>query len=214
MATLKEFEDALRQHGMTNALAILDQLKKRDREQRSIAPARRVVGRKMTAELARTVVEMHATTGMTQQEIAFKLGVNQGRVNEVIKRGKWLNSDPAAPEAVSRDKAMDRLAQRAKARRAPEAREPVVAALPPRPVVPEPPRRETSRPAEPLVAEAAVAELPLQPPAGVKPSRTEPGIAKEVLVAKGQPTVRAPLRRPVEPVPPPIVSAQLAFLDL
>ena len=117
MATLKEFEDALRQHGMTTALAILDQLKKRDRENRSIAPARRVVGRKMTAELARTILEMHATTGMTQQEIAFKLGVNQGRVNEVIKRGKWLNSDPAAPEALSRNKAMKRLAQRAKARR-------------------------------------------------------------------------------------------------
>lgn len=45
---------------------------------------------------------------MTQQEIAFQLGVNQGRVNEVIKRGKWLNDDPNAPEAVARDKAKAR----------------------------------------------------------------------------------------------------------
>ena len=119
MATLKEFEEVLRQHGMKQALAILDGLKKRDRETRSIAPARRVVGRKMTAELARSILDLHASTGMTQQEIAFKLGVNQGRVNEVIKRGKWLNADPSAPEVLSRDKAMERLKQRAKARRVP-----------------------------------------------------------------------------------------------
>jgi hypothetical protein len=43
---------------------------------------------------------------MTQQEIAFKLGINQGRVNEVIKRGKWLTDDPNAPEAVARDRAL------------------------------------------------------------------------------------------------------------
>ena len=117
MATLKEFEEALRQAGMSNALAILEVLKARDRTSRSIAPARRVVGKKMTAELARTIREMHAATAMTQQEIAFKLGVNQGRVNEVIKRGKWLGADPLAPEIVARDKAMERLAQRAKSRR-------------------------------------------------------------------------------------------------
>jgi hypothetical protein len=46
---------------------------------------------------------------MTQQEIAFKLGVNQGRVNEVIKRGKWLSGDQAAPEAVARDKGKARI---------------------------------------------------------------------------------------------------------
>jgi hypothetical protein len=48
---------------------------------------------------------------MTQQEIAFQLGVNQGRVNEVIKRGKWLSDDPNAPEAVTRNKALDRMAR-------------------------------------------------------------------------------------------------------
>ena len=117
MATLKEFEEALRLRGMTNALAILEDLKKRDRERRSIAPARRVTGKKMTAELARQVLSYHASTGMTQQEIAFKLGVNQGRVNEVIKRGKWLDASAAASEHVARDKAVDRLKQRARARR-------------------------------------------------------------------------------------------------
>jgi hypothetical protein len=60
---------------------------------------------------------------MTQQEIAFKVGVNQGRVNEVIKRGKWLDDDPNAPEAIARDRAKARLradppAQRPVARRA------------------------------------------------------------------------------------------------
>src|SRR5215210_3035521 len=93
------------------ALAVLEKLRERDRSKRSIAPARRVTGRKMTPELARAILDLHATTGMTQQEIAFQLGVNQGRVNEVIKRGKWLTDDPTAPEAVARDKALARAAE-------------------------------------------------------------------------------------------------------
>ena len=111
MATLKEFEEALREQGMNMALAILEKLRERDKSKRSIAPARRVTGRKMTPDLAREILELHANTGMTQQEIAFQLGVNQGRVNEVIKRGKWLSDDPKAPEAVARDKALDRMAR-------------------------------------------------------------------------------------------------------
>jgi hypothetical protein len=108
LTTLKEFEDALREQGMNMALAILEKLRQRDRAKRSIAPARRVTGRKMTPELARQILEMHANSTMTQQEIAFELGVNQGRVNEVIKRGKWLTDDPSAPEKVARDKALER----------------------------------------------------------------------------------------------------------
>lgn len=111
MATLKEFEEALREQGMHQALAILAKLRDRDRKQRQVARARRVVGRKMTPELARRILELHEGTRMTQQEIAFELGVNQGRVNEVIKRGKWLDGDPAAPEAVARDRALARLRQ-------------------------------------------------------------------------------------------------------
>jgi hypothetical protein len=110
LTTLKEFEDALREQGMHMALAILQRLRERDRTKRSVAPARRIAGRKMTPELARHILELHATTEMTQQEIAFQLGVNQGRVNEVIKRGKWLDDNPAAPEAVARDKAKARMA--------------------------------------------------------------------------------------------------------
>lgn len=108
MATLKEFEEALREQGMHMALAVLERLRQRDRAKRTIAPARRVTGRKMTPELARRILELHGSTTMTQQEIAFELGVNQGRVNEVIKRGKWLSGDPAAPEAKARDRALDR----------------------------------------------------------------------------------------------------------
>ena len=110
MATLKEFEDALRQQGMQMALAILETLKERDRSKRSaVAPARRLTGQKMTPELARRVLELHGSTGMTQQEIAFKVGVNQGRVNEVVKHGKWLDGDPKSTEAQARDKAVARI---------------------------------------------------------------------------------------------------------
>ena len=112
MTTLKEFEDALREQGMNMALAILAKLRDRDRAKRTIAPARRVTGRKMTAEVARSILDLHATTNMTQQEIAFQLGVNQGRVNEVIKRGKWLSDNPGAPEKVARDKALARIGGR------------------------------------------------------------------------------------------------------
>ena len=86
MTTLKEFEDALREQGMQMALAILQRLRERDRAKRSVAPARRIAGRKMTPDLARRILELHATTEMTQQEIAFELGINQGRVNEVINQ--------------------------------------------------------------------------------------------------------------------------------
>jgi hypothetical protein len=108
MTTLKEFEDALREQGMNMALAILEKLRERDRAKRSAAAPRSVRGKKMTPELARRILELHQTTDLTQQEIAFDLGVNQGRVNEVIKRGKWLSGDPNAPEAVARDKALAR----------------------------------------------------------------------------------------------------------
>jgi hypothetical protein len=122
LTTLKEFEDALREQGMHMALAILQKLRDRDRTKRSVAPARRIAGRKMTPELAKRILELHGTTEMTQQEIAFQLGVNQGRVNEVIKRGKWLDDNPAAPEAIARDKAKARMAN-APGRRRTENRE-------------------------------------------------------------------------------------------
>ncbi|HZH10448.1 MAG TPA: RNA polymerase subunit sigma-70 [Microvirga sp.] len=113
MTTLKEFEDALREQGMHMALAILQKLRERDKGKRSVAPARRIAGRKMTPDLARRILELHATTEMTQQEIAFELGVNQGRVNEVIKHRKWLDDDPNSPEAVARDKAKARMKEAA-----------------------------------------------------------------------------------------------------
>jgi len=122
MATLKEFEEALREHSMHMALALLERLRERDRQTRTIRPARRITGQKMTPYLARAILELHASTGMTQQEIAFKVGVNQGRVNEVIKRGKWLDDDPHAPEAVARDKAKARMRADPKPRPKPAVR--------------------------------------------------------------------------------------------
>ncbi|MCJ2033642.1 RNA polymerase subunit sigma-70 [Methylobacterium sp. J-068] len=124
MATLKEFEDTLREHGMHMALALLERLRDRDRATRTVKPARRLTGQKMTPDLARAILELHASTGMTQQEIAFKVGVNQGRVNEVIKRGKWLDDDPHAPEAIARDKAKARMRADPVAKRPPTQRGP------------------------------------------------------------------------------------------
>lgn len=109
MATLKQFEEALRVQGMHMALAILEKIRKEEKKTKTIAPARRIAGRKMTPELARKVLELHNTTEMTQQEIAFQLGINQGRVCEVIKRGKWLVENPASEEAQARDKAKARM---------------------------------------------------------------------------------------------------------
>jgi hypothetical protein len=131
MATLKEFEDALREQGMSMALAILAGLKERDRARRStVAPARRLTSQKMTPELARRILELHGSTSMTQQEIAFKVGVNQGRVNEVIKRGKWLNDDPNSEESKARDKAKARIAAGPKATAAVRKPRPKAAAKP------------------------------------------------------------------------------------
>jgi hypothetical protein len=109
LTTLKEFETALREQGMNMALAVLEKLKERDRANRTIRVGRRIAGKKMTPELARRIIELHQTTEMTQQEIAFQLGVNQGRVNEVLKHGKWLQDDPNSEEAVSRDRAKARI---------------------------------------------------------------------------------------------------------
>lgn len=125
MTTLKEFEDALKEHGMQTALAILEMLRQRDRSQRSIAPPRRVRGAKMTPELARRIMELHSSTAMTQQEIAFKLGVNQGRVNEVVKRGKWLSDKPDVPKPSARDRTLARsnlLGRDTRTKKAPEDR--------------------------------------------------------------------------------------------
>ncbi|WP_230534452.1 sigma factor-like helix-turn-helix DNA-binding protein [Microvirga roseola] len=126
MTTLKEFELALREQGMHMALAILEKLKERDRANRTIRPARRIAGKKMTPELARRIIELNQTTDMTQQEIAFQLGVNQGRVNEVLKRGKWLEDNPASEEAVARDKAKARI-EKAKAESTPVSQRKAVA---------------------------------------------------------------------------------------
>lgn len=139
MTTLKEFEDALREQGMNMALAILEKLRERDRATRTIRPARRITGKKMTPELARQIIELNQTTDMTQQEIAFQLGVNQGRVNEVLKRGKWLQDNPASEEAISRDRAKARM-RRAKEGDVPASQPRAVASAA---KVPSPPKQRT-----------------------------------------------------------------------
>jgi hypothetical protein len=101
MATLKEFESALREYGMTAALGLLERLREQDRAKKQIARPRRAAGTRMTPELAQKISELHRTTMFTQQEIAFKLGVNQGRVNEVVKHGKWLGAEGSSPERAA-----------------------------------------------------------------------------------------------------------------
>ncbi|WP_188260473.1 hypothetical protein [Azospirillum tabaci] len=186
MTTLKEFEEALKTAGNTEALEILGKLRERDKAQRSIRPARRVVGKKMTPELAAQILELHRTTDMTQQEIAFQLSVNQGRVNEVIKRGKWLNDDPNAPEAVARDKA--------------KARAKDGVGIDPRPTRPK--KKKAAKPAEESAVEPvqeAVAEdaPPVEAPATEEPTHTpEP--------------VEAALQTPI-PEPAPLERVEMAL---
>ncbi len=145
MTTLKEFEEALREQGMNMALAILQKLRERDKAVRTVMPARRITGRKMTPDLARKILELHANTGMTQQEIAFELGVNQGRVNEVIKRGKWLTENPDAPEAKARDAALKRM-------RRPAAAQAAQAAPPPGAKAPAAPKRRAPAQSSPQLS--------------------------------------------------------------
>jgi hypothetical protein len=179
MATLKEFEDALKAAGNTAALEILESLRARDRSQRSIRPARRLTGRKMTPELAAEILHLHETTNMTQQEIAFQLGVNQGRVNEVIKRRKWLTDDPEAPEAQARDKGKQR------------AKEGVGVA----------PRRPSRKKAAKLEAEAAPEVAPEVAPVAAPP-------VEAVVEAVAEPAA-APEPEPAPPQEAPEPAAEL-----
>ena len=202
MTTLKEFEEALRAAGNTEALEILGKLRDRDRATRSIRPARRLTGRKMTPELAAEILHLHQTTDMTQQEIAFQLGINQGRVNEVIKRGKWLDGDPNAPEAISRDKAKERAKEgvgfeprevKAGKRKKKAKAEAATAAAAPEETVPEEtPAAETS------VTEAPVAESPVIEAPAIEPA-----------VEAAAPEPSAPEAQPPEA---PVAEAQAAEL--
>lgn len=238
MATLKEFEDALKAAGNTAALEILESLRARDRSQRSVRPARRLTGRKMTPELAAEILHLHETTNMTQQEIAFQLGVNQGRVNEVIKRRKWLTDNPEAPEAQARDKAKQRAKEgvgvaprrpsrkkKEKVEAAPEAAQPVepvaeVVAEPvtaPEPVVPEPVAQEpaaqepVAQPAPEPAAEPPMAapELPVEQPEAAAETPAEAAAELPPDVAKEKAKGKA-RKRGKDKEPP----AQLLFKDL
>ncbi|QCN98237.1 hypothetical protein D3093_23455 (plasmid) [Azospirillum argentinense] len=181
MATLKEFEEALKTAGNTEALEILGKLRERDKAQRSIRPARRVVGKKMTPELAAQILELHRTTDMTQQEIAFQLSVNQGRVNEVIKRGKWLNDDPNAPEAVARDKAKARVKDGV--------------GIEPRPARPK--KKKVAKPAEEPAVEPVQEAVAEDVPPAAAPAPEEPAHAPEPVEAAPEASVPepAPLER-------------------
>lgn len=85
--TLKDFERELIRLGMTDALDLLARMRG---PVKRIAPPRSRLSLPMTPERARETLDMHRSTTMTQCQIARALGVNQGRVNEVIKRGRWL----------------------------------------------------------------------------------------------------------------------------
>lgn len=230
MATLKEFEDALKAAGNTAALEILESLRARDRSQRSVRPARRLTGRKMTPELAAEILHLHETTNMTQQEIAFQLGVNQGRVNEVIKRRKWLTDNPEAPEALARDKAKQRAKEgvgvaprrpprkkKEKVEAAPEAAQPAeppaeVAAesvTAPEPVAQEPAAQPAPEPAAEPPMPMAAPELPVEQPEAAAEVPAEPASELPPDVAKEKPKGKA-RKRGKDKEPP----AQLLFKDL
>ncbi|WP_434623548.1 hypothetical protein [Azospirillum sp. B2RO_4] len=199
MATLKEFEDALKAAGNTAALEILESLRARDRSQRSVRPARRLTGRKMTPELAAEILHLHETTNMTQQEIAFQLGVNQGRVNEVIKRRKWLSDNPEAPEAQARDKAKQRAKEGVGVapRRPPRKKKEKAEAAP-----------EAAQPVEPA-AEVVAAELVAVPePVAPEPAAQEPVAQEPVAQPAPEPAAEPPMAAPELPVEQPQASAE------
>lgn len=49
-----------------------------------INPPRRAKSQPVTPKLVKQIQHLHKTTNMTQQQIANALGVNSGRVNEVL----------------------------------------------------------------------------------------------------------------------------------
>lgn len=216
MTTLKEFEDALREAGNEPALAILDALRRRDRARRQLTPARRVTGRKMTPDLAKEILRLHGSTTMTQQEIAFQLGVNQGRVNEVVKRGKWLSGDPSAPEAVARDRAIERIehtvpasmmpvAGRNEAEPAPAEETtapPVAEAQPAEPALFDAPAKPIAAPATGSDEDAPAAPAKRKPRAAAKTPKADD--------AETKPTPKAAVAKPAAPKPD---SRQLSLGD-
>jgi hypothetical protein len=152
----------------------------------------------MTPELAAEILHLHETTNMTQQEIAFQLGVNQGRVNEVIKRRKWLTDNPEAPEAQARDKAKQRAKEGVGVapRRPPRKKKEKVEVAP-----------ETAQPTEP-VAEVATESVTAPEPAMQEPAKQpEPAAEPPMPMAAPELPVEQP-EAPAEPAPelPPDVA--------
>lgn len=50
---------------------------------------------RMTRELAALIKKLAATTTLFQHEIAAKLGINQGRVSEVLAGKRFTDVEPA-----------------------------------------------------------------------------------------------------------------------
>jgi predicted XRE-type DNA-binding protein len=50
---------------------------------------------RMTGELAALIKKLAATTDLFQHEIAARLGVNQGRVSEVLSGKRFADVQPA-----------------------------------------------------------------------------------------------------------------------
>lgn len=77
--------EALRKAEEWEAIGVLEKLREAERKRRKKSPARRTSSQPFTREKARSALYMHVHTPLNQQEIASRLGVNQARVNEVIK---------------------------------------------------------------------------------------------------------------------------------
>ena len=77
--------DALAAAGETSAVAVLERL--RDSTRRSRSPRRPPSSRPMTPELAEEIRHLHASTTLTNSQIAARLNVNQGRISGIYPRG-------------------------------------------------------------------------------------------------------------------------------
>jgi hypothetical protein len=79
---IRQFVDWCRRHGKWPIIEAVEEF--RATAIKPNRPARKKVSPKITGEVASEIKRLHATTRLTQHEIAAKVGVNPGRVAEVL----------------------------------------------------------------------------------------------------------------------------------
>ncbi len=84
MAGIIQFQTFCEAHDEVDALMALARFRKSRRPNR---PARAPTSVAVTPHICKMVLHYHAATSLAQHEIAALLGINQGRVNEILNDG-------------------------------------------------------------------------------------------------------------------------------